>query len=258
MSRWFRFYDDVLNDPKVQALSPEIFKFWVNFLCLFSQSKEKLPEDGLHFMLRTSEKKANAAIAELQRRGLIDVSEQGLEPHNWAGRQYKSDVSNDRVRRYRERHRNAECNVTPAVTVTSPDIQRTEDRGEKEKEGGASAKNFAFVGRVIRLKESDYEQWAKRYSHIPDLLAELSLADDYYSESPPKDGKWFFPVSSWLNRANKAAIEAAKPENDPLYGVDTRPMSAEEQAEANRLMELSFARANREREEWRRISSPDQ
>lgn len=26
MSRWFRFYDDALNDPKVQRLSPRAFK----------------------------------------------------------------------------------------------------------------------------------------------------------------------------------------------------------------------------------------
>ncbi|NIX78220.1 hypothetical protein [Microvirga terricola] len=30
MSRWFRFYDAVLDDLKIQKLSPHIFKAWVN------------------------------------------------------------------------------------------------------------------------------------------------------------------------------------------------------------------------------------
>ena len=31
---WFRFYHGALHDPKVQSLRPELFKFWVNLLCL--------------------------------------------------------------------------------------------------------------------------------------------------------------------------------------------------------------------------------
>ena len=38
MTKWFRFYGDALNDPKVQMLPPETFKSWVNVLCLASQN----------------------------------------------------------------------------------------------------------------------------------------------------------------------------------------------------------------------------
>jgi hypothetical protein len=71
---------------------------------------------------------------------------------------------------------------------------------------------MAFVGRVIRLSAGDFDRWAKRYHLIPDMLAELTLADDYYSEHPPKDGKWFFSVSKWLERAHNDAL---KPKLDP-------------------------------------------
>jgi hypothetical protein len=93
-------------------------------------------------------------------------------------------------------------------------IQRGGDRrGEEKKEGGAPAPTeFAFIGKVIRLKVSDFTKWASAYDSIPDLTAELTKADDYYSEHPPPDGKWFFPVSRWLAKAH---AEATKPTADP-------------------------------------------
>ena len=32
--QWLRLYDDVLDDPEVQRLPPDLFKHWVNLLCL--------------------------------------------------------------------------------------------------------------------------------------------------------------------------------------------------------------------------------
>jgi len=90
---------------------------------------------------------------------------------------------------------------------------RGEEKREDKKDRGADAPTeMAFVGRVIRLSAGDFDRWAKRYHLIPDMLAELTLADDYYSEHPPKDGKWFFSVSKWLERAHNDAL---KPKVDP-------------------------------------------
>lgn len=90
-----------------------------------------------------------------------------------------------------------------------------EGKGKEGKgtEGGADAPTeFAFVGRVIRLKATDYAKWSQVYSAIPDMMAELTKADDYYSENPPPDGKWFFPVSRWMAKAHD---DARKPKVDP-------------------------------------------
>lgn len=87
-----------------------------------------------------------------------------------------------------------------------------EGKGEEKNRGADAQADFAFVGRVIRLKVSDYSRWAKAYHAIPDLSAELTKADDFYSENPPPDGKWFFPVSRWLEKAHE---DARKPKVDP-------------------------------------------
>jgi hypothetical protein len=66
---------------------------------------------------------------------------------------------------------------------------------------------YAFEGSVVRLTHQSHDKWRKAYPAIADLNAALQAADDYYSENPPKNGKWFFPVSQWLKRDNDAAIQ---------------------------------------------------
>lgn len=61
---------------------------------------------------------------------------------------------------------------------------------------------YAFEGQVIKLTDYGYQKWRKSYSRIPDLMAELQKADDYYTVHPPRDNRWFFPVSRWLANEN--------------------------------------------------------
>ena len=42
-SRWYRMYDELLDNPKVQRLSGDEFKAWVNILCLASRHDGVVP-----------------------------------------------------------------------------------------------------------------------------------------------------------------------------------------------------------------------
>lgn len=146
MSRWFRFYDEALNDPKVQRLPGDLFKVWVNILCIASKSGGVLKSVGdVAFGLRVSDARAGQLVALLARGGpgerLLDPdpAEGGyFRPHNWEGRQYKSDTSNERVAAFRKRAKKQECNVTEAVTVTPPEQSRAEQsRNDDDAERGA-------------------------------------------------------------------------------------------------------------------------
>ena len=67
MSRWFRYYDEALDDPKVQRLSGDLFKVWVNLLSLASKNDGKLPSaDDISFRLRIS-------VQDAQQRGSISA-----------------------------------------------------------------------------------------------------------------------------------------------------------------------------------------
>jgi hypothetical protein len=78
------------------------------------------------------------------------------------------------------------------------------------------AKRYAFEGQTIRLTQKDFDKWRESYRAIRDLRAELQAADDYYTENPPKDGKWFFVVSRWLAKNNREAADRQEQQN---YGV---------------------------------------
>jgi hypothetical protein len=92
MSRWFRFYSGVVDDPKAQMLSPEMFKHWVNVLCIAAQNDGELPAiSATAFTLRISEPKAAGILARLHGAGLLDKTVESFKPHNWDARQYKTD-----------------------------------------------------------------------------------------------------------------------------------------------------------------------
>lgn len=109
MSRWFRYYDEALDDPKVQRLDGDTFKAWVNLLCLASRNGGVLPAiEDIGFALRISANDARTLVERLLNATLIDRLSGGpngsrYAPHGWDERQYKSDTSTDRVKRFRKR-----------------------------------------------------------------------------------------------------------------------------------------------------------
>lgn len=108
-ARWFRFYDEVVDDPKVQTLPCEVFRAWVNILCIASKNDGVLPSFAkIAFHLRCDETMVERIVDRLLNDGLIDRRNGGVNgyhyaPHGWDKRQYKSDTSTDRVKRFRQR-----------------------------------------------------------------------------------------------------------------------------------------------------------
>jgi hypothetical protein len=132
MSRWFRLYDDVLDDPKVQRLAPVLFKAWINLLCLASRNSGALPSvDDIAFALRTDIETMNAQIDDLVARGLIDEDGDAITPHNWKARQFRSDrdeTAAERQARKRSRDKeNSNAHVTRDITPPRADTDTKTD-----------------------------------------------------------------------------------------------------------------------------------
>jgi predicted transcriptional regulator len=178
MIRWFRFYDDALNSPKVQRLDGETFKVWVNLLCLASQNGGKLPHvDDIAFSLRMTQDAALTVVERLLNGGLIDKASGGANgytyaPHNWSERQYKSDTSTDRVKRFRKRSKT----VTETAPDTDTDTEVTLDKSNvasinSDKEFWANA--VAYLGG--ESKRSLIGKWCKDYGK-PATAAAITAA----------------------------------------------------------------------------------
>lgn len=176
MSQWFRMYAEVLDDPKVQRLSGEEFKGWVNILCLTAKCDGALPPvDDIGFALRLDAKKAEKMVSRLISVGLLVETETGLKPHKWDSRQYKSDVSTDRVKRFRERSKKrpeTETETGPD-TETETEVPLSNDNGLSEdfdKQLWDSAK--AYLG---ASKASLVGKWCKEHGK-PAVAAAITQA----------------------------------------------------------------------------------
>ncbi len=154
--RWFRFYDEALDDPKVQRLPPHLFKTWINLLSLASKCDGILPSvDDVAFRLRLSVQDAEQHLSDLVLAGLIDIERNGQRtPHNWQHRQYASDSSAERTRKYRERNKKNTCDVTGDVTVTVQ--KQIQSQIQKKKEIiGQSSVEYEAAREADRPSEPD-------------------------------------------------------------------------------------------------------
>lgn len=119
MANWFRFYDDAVNDPKIIELPDDLFRAWVNVLCIAAKNDGVLPDmKHVAVVLRVKPTKAALLLTRLVSAGLIDNHNGIFAPHNWQGRQFKSDDSGPRVKKHREKLRNAQGNASCNVTYS--------------------------------------------------------------------------------------------------------------------------------------------
>lgn len=114
---------------------------------------------------------------------------------------------------------NSDTEEVPDQFPTGGEIApQMEDGGGREGEeeepplpprGGKQA--YAFVGKVCRLNQRDYDDFHRKFSAISDFNAELAAFDGWVSDqSDAKRAKWFGSLAPWLNRRHQEALERAK------------------------------------------------
>jgi hypothetical protein len=217
--RWFRFHADALNNPKVQRLHPQVFRAWVNILCIACERSGDVPcVCDLAFLTRTDEAFMQRAIDALIEARLIEQTATGYIPHDWNEHQYHkaSDEParvNERVTRYRAL-RNADGNAG----VTRPDTEQNRlDTETKEKrtetESAAKpppirAKRATPIPQPFELNDEMYE-WAEREMGFDEdsVRRETTKFINYYlgNGKPMKD--WRATWENWLIRASENKVQ---------------------------------------------------
>jgi hypothetical protein len=209
MSRWWRAYDESLHNPKLLALPDRVHRAWFNLLCVASKNGGVLPSTAtVAIELRVTAPKAAEYITALVAAELFDEIEPGkFSPHNWNARQYKSDVSTERVKRFRNAKRN--------VSETPPETENREQKTDAEK------KETRASALAVGWPEDFREQfWAKYPNKVgkPKALAKLEAAMkrgakwpevsaglDRYIREKPADRAWLNPETfinqeRWLDQ----------------------------------------------------------
>lgn len=147
MSRWFRFYDESVNDPKLLRLPDDLYRAWTILLCFASKNEGVLPPAAdIALALRVKPSKVAEWITKLVVGELIDDVSGRFEPHNWNGRQYKSDVSTERVKR----HRNGKRNVSSTVTETAPEQKQITEQSRAEPRDDLKIRTGNFQQAIVQ------------------------------------------------------------------------------------------------------------
>lgn len=166
MSRWFRHYVGTVRDPKFVAVAARskqpverILFVWGCILESAAETNEgglySLDQDEVAYFLRCDVAEIEEIVTQLTARGVIA----GGNVTKWSERQYESDTSASRTRRYRERKRHGDDGVTPqAVTVTPPE---TETETETEKKTTSEQNNSG--GAVADPATDRFEEFWKAY-----------------------------------------------------------------------------------------------
>ena len=158
--RWWRAYNGARHDAKLLRLSDKHFRWWFNLICVAAERDGYLPDHAdLCAEFRTSAKAMTEILDALVEARLFDHDETGIRAHNWNERQYKSDVSNERVKRYRERQRNAACNVTE--TPSENRVQITDTESEKVMSTPPAAAPALTEAVEVYNTEAEKAGWAK-------------------------------------------------------------------------------------------------
>jgi hypothetical protein len=184
MTTWFRVYGSLVDDPKVQRLPCDLFKALVNLWCLASQNGGVLPSiEDIAFKLRVDPEEAADIVVRLSKAGLIDHEDAEIRPHNWDKRQFKSDGSTERVKRFRERERNVSVtggrNVSPAVSETGPEQNRA-DTEQSRADAPPASNDFGRLRVVVPAKNPVYEDLRNILG--PSRCTDLSRVESWLSK----------------------------------------------------------------------------
>lgn len=224
MARWFRFYDEALDDPKVQRLSDALYRRWTDFLCVASRNSGHITGDveSLAFIIRQTPVKVRAALDALDNAGLLDRDGDGYTPHGWRNRQYDSDSSAERMRRHRDKKRDGESDVTTPSQATShpPNGDATEQiRADTEQirteqttrarradcPWQAAFDEFWTVYPLHKAKPAALKAYGKALKRAQH--SEIIAGAKRYADDPQRKPDFTAHAATWLN-ADRWADEA--------------------------------------------------
>lgn len=226
--RWFRFYEETLNNPKAQALDPAIFKGWVNLLAIASMHNGDLPPiHNVAFLLRMSDDDALQLVNTLVHADMIDRLDDGtLRPHDWEEHQYKSidRTSTERSRRQRQREREAKGKKPngdarddrpsrPATTVSGTPSEQSRTETEAEADDEKPLHPAAALLDIFGVKltsdpkylnwPGEIFKWCQSGGKVSDLLTAGHRVKER-GETEVKPIRYYFKVAADIAEERKA------------------------------------------------------
>jgi hypothetical protein len=218
--KWCRLYSEIIDDPKMAKLTDSQFRHFVLLLALATEQEkdgsiDMEPED-VAWRLRVEVDALCDTMARLKELKIFDNGYENPVFINWPKRQFRSDDSSERVKRYRAKQ--AKRDVTVTVTPRARAETETETETEKDKDDNKTDVLSATFVEIPLRKDEKYEltdiqvqEYEATYPGL-DVRQEIKKLKKWNQDNPPKrktKAGILRHVNSWLSReADK--LEAQK------------------------------------------------
>lgn len=103
--QWLRLYDEIVDDPKICNMNEMLRWRYVSLLCIVSRNNQRgyIPcEEDILFTMRISKEDWDETKKVFIQKEIIAENEKGEYINGWFERQYESDDSSKRVKKYRQ------------------------------------------------------------------------------------------------------------------------------------------------------------
>ncbi len=199
---WFRMYAEAVDDEKLRLLAFEDRWHFVALLCckcqgVFDCDDEQLLRRKLAVKLGLD----LASLDEVRRRlnevGLIDDR---MEPLNWDKRQFRSDVSTNRVRKHREVKRFTAVSETDQIQNRT-DTEQNREEYARERASDRFDEFWALYPRRVG-KAAAKRAWSRKglNAKADEILEHLRARVRSDAQWLAEGGKFIPHPQTWLNR----------------------------------------------------------
>lgn len=189
--KWFRFYQEFMDDPKIAMMSDSDQLLWVKALCLASDSTIRgiilLTDEEICWKLRITVETWKHAIDKFRAKGMIqhNTDGPGYVISNWDKRQFESDSSAERVRK----HRAAKAGK-PKPKPGAPPKTATETTGDKPCNVTVTPSEQTISEQTIPIPDPDGQAEGKvlgpARSTVPAIASQPMLVDRFAAQFAPK------------------------------------------------------------------------
>lgn len=249
---WIRLYRESLHDPKIVTLNDRQHRAWHNCLLMANDDGVLPPLRDIHVHMRTTPAEAEQLICELVEAELVDVEmlkgARTYSMHGWSKRQYLTDSSAERTRKYRAKKKavtsrgsHGDGDVTPPDTEADTDSEAETDSDQPTRESenlqlppsSEDLKNFDLsgvgLGRVEQDPSPDAQREAARLLNVTDVEPLIPRFRRWQHKQPPDkrakdvDALFVATAAKLFANAPEAIQRACVPIIEPAFGLGDMP-----------------------------------
>lgn len=224
---WLRLYSDIVDNEKIRLLSYDDRWHFIAILCCKQQGildeKSDLTERKLAVKLGVQLRE----LDEIKRRLMeVELIDEGFNPVGWDSKQFKSDSSAERVRKYRENNKNKTCNVTETLPERNSNAVDTDTDTEDKKTCSEQSSEPALFNLPLNktdtfhpITKSDLAEYSELYPNAEveqEIRKMIGWLNGNKRKRKTKAGIGKF-IHAWLSKEqDKPKLKVVG--NDDLYG----------------------------------------